>query len=81
MLLVDAVQLVLVPLFQTFKNVKEQMVEHVQYFKVVLPDLHFEIKACELAQVTVRETVLGSKNWSNLENASKVRCYCHLLFS
>jgi hypothetical protein len=42
-------------------------------------EFHFKIKACELAQMSVRVGVLSSKNGSNLEDALKITAQSHLL--
>ena len=40
---------------------------------------HFKIKACELAQMSVRVGVLSSEHGSDLENALKITTQSHLL--
>jgi hypothetical protein len=45
----------------------------------VVFEFHFKIKACELAQMSVRVGVLGSKHGSYLEDTLKITAKGHLL--
>uniref|UniRef100_A0A7S3CR00 Uncharacterized protein n=1 Tax=Strombidium rassoulzadegani TaxID=1082188 RepID=A0A7S3CR00_9SPIT len=78
-LLLDDVQLLLVPGLQALEDVDEQVGEHVEHLEVVLLDRHLHIEARELAQMPVRVGVLGPEHGSDLEDAVEVGAESHLL--
>jgi len=46
---------------------------------VIILDGHFDIQACELAHVSVSETVLGSEDGTNFEDSVEISHNAHLL--
>jgi hypothetical protein len=64
---------------ETLEDGHEHVFNDVQYFVVVLLDLHLHIEACELSQVARSVGVLSAEDGTDFKHTFQISDNCHLL--
>jgi len=71
-------QLVFVLSAKPLKNCHEHVFNDVQYFVVVLLDLHLHIEACEFSQVARSVRILSAEDRTDFKHTIQIGHNCHL---